>query len=155
MAVTRFSPAVICLWLSQFLSLVGSDITKFALRVWVYKETESVSQFALLAFCTEAPGILLSPFVGLAIDRLPRRAVLIGADVLSAACTLVLFVAGPSTGLVVLCNVLGSLLGAVHWAAFTASATMLVPPAALVRFGGIVQFAPALSMLVCDSLGTR
>lgn len=139
---------VASLWISQLFSLVGSDITKFALRVWVFRESESLTQFTLLAFCTEAPGILLSPFLGLAIDKLPRRAVIIGADVLGALITLALYAAGPSTKLVVLCNVLGSLVGAVHWAAFTASATLLVPPAALVRFGGMVQFAPALSMLV-------
>ena len=149
MAVMKDSRMLWALWLSQFLSLVGSDVTKFALRVWVYRTTQSVSQFTLIAFISEAPALLLSPALGLVVDKLPRRAVLIGSDVLAALCTLLLFFAeSPPPSLVMAMNALGASLGAVHWSAFTASATMLVPPEALVRFGALAQFAPALSMLV-------
>src|SRR5688572_19584770 len=32
------------LWIGQFVSLVGTDITKFSLRIWTYQRTQSVSQ---------------------------------------------------------------------------------------------------------------
>ncbi len=153
MAAQKPSDALLfSLWLSQFLSLIGSDVTKFVLRVWSFQNSGSVSQFTFLSFCTEAPGILLSPFFGLVIDRFPRRTVLVVADVLGAICTSFLLLYGPGPWLVFLCNVLSAVTGAIHWAAFTSSAKLLMPPSALIRFGGFVQFAPALSMLVPSSL---
>jgi len=49
------------MWLGQFVSLVGSGFTRFAFGVWVYRETGSVTQFALIALSAGLPGILLSP----------------------------------------------------------------------------------------------
>ena len=140
---------LLALWVSQFLSLIGSDVTKFALRVWVFDSTGSVTQYALISFCTEAPALLLSPVLGLAIDRLPRRFVLIAADALGAVFTLALYFTGsPSPSTVLVSNIFSSLLGSVHWAAFSASAKLLLPPSGLVGFAAAAQFAPALSMLV-------
>jgi hypothetical protein len=43
-------------WLGQLVSLVGSSLTGFALGVWVYQHTGSVTQFA---FISNRPGINL------------------------------------------------------------------------------------------------
>lgn len=34
-------------WFGQLISLIGSNLTSFALGVWVYQRTGSVSQFSL------------------------------------------------------------------------------------------------------------
>lgn len=61
------------LWMTQMLSLIATDVTKFALRVFTYNATGSVSQFALITFFSEMPAILLSPFAGAVVDRYSRK----------------------------------------------------------------------------------
>ena len=36
------------IWLGQVVSLVGSGLTSFALGVWVFEQTGSATQFALI-----------------------------------------------------------------------------------------------------------
>lgn len=67
-------------WLGQLVSLVGSGLTSFALGLWVYRHTGSVTQFALIGLFTVLPGIVLSPLAGALVDRWDRRWVMILSD---------------------------------------------------------------------------
>jgi predicted MFS family arabinose efflux permease len=91
------------LWLAQLLSVAGDQLARVALTVLVYDRTRSALLAALTYAVTIIPvfagGILLS---GLA-DRLPRRTVMIGCDVVRAVLVLVMAVLGmPLAALVVL-----------------------------------------------------
>jgi len=78
----------ITLWLGQFLSVLATDVERFALRVWTFNETHSVAQFALITLCAELPALLFSPLAGHIVDRYNRKLVLIGADAVAACCSL-------------------------------------------------------------------
>ncbi|HYY99023.1 MAG TPA: MFS transporter, partial [Pyrinomonadaceae bacterium] len=77
----------LAVWLGQVCSLVGSTLTGFALSVWVYKNTGSVTQFSVVILFTMLPGILVSPLAGTLIDRFDRRALMILSNVWSALWT--------------------------------------------------------------------
>jgi len=54
-APTTFTPSYKknvfnALWFGQMISIIGSGLTGFALRVWAYEQTASVTQFALITF---------------------------------------------------------------------------------------------------------
>ncbi len=53
--------AFFIIWISQLVSLVGSQLTGFALGVWVYDQTGSVMMLAVTQIALSAPQILLSP----------------------------------------------------------------------------------------------
>jgi len=53
----------------QFISLVGSSLTGFALGVWVYERTGSTTEYALISFFITVPGLLMSPVAGALVDR--------------------------------------------------------------------------------------
>ncbi len=57
------------IWFGQLVSLVGSGVTGFALGVWVYQRTGSVTQYTLIALFTTLPGIVISPLTGALVDR--------------------------------------------------------------------------------------
>ncbi len=57
------------LWMGQLVSLVGSQLTAFALGVWVYEETHSVSLLALSQVAFSAPFVIFSPLAGVLVDR--------------------------------------------------------------------------------------
>ena len=60
-------------WLGQFVSLLGSGLTEFALGVFVFQRTGSTTQFALTVFFFALPRIVLSPLAGTLVDRWPRK----------------------------------------------------------------------------------
>lgn len=54
--------AFYAIWTGQSLSTLGSELTGFALGVWVFERTGSVTQLALIVLATLLPGILLTPW---------------------------------------------------------------------------------------------
>src|SRR4028119_935556 len=66
-------PVFILIWFGQMVSLIGSGLTGFALGVWVYQRTGSVTQLALISLFTILPGIVISPIAGTLVDRWDRR----------------------------------------------------------------------------------
>src|SRR3954469_16659293 len=45
------------IWFGQVVSLIGSGLTGFALGVWTYEQTRSVTHLSLIALCSRLPGI--------------------------------------------------------------------------------------------------
>src|SRR6185436_12646607 len=79
------------IWIGQFVSLIGSGLTSFALGVWIYQQTGSVTQFALNTLGFYLPSILLGPLAGTVTDRLDRRLVMIISDGVAGVSTLAVF----------------------------------------------------------------
>ena len=71
------------LWLGELISNIGSGMTAFALSVYVYKKTGSVSYVSLITLLSFMPSIVLSPIGGLLADRYDRRLLMIIGDLFS------------------------------------------------------------------------
>ena len=78
------------IWTGQFVSNLGTGMTRFVLLIWAYQETGSATTLALLGFFAWLPYVIISPFAGVWVDRLDRRWVLILADLGSGLMTLLL-----------------------------------------------------------------
>ncbi|NJN44890.1 MAG: MFS transporter [Anaerolineae bacterium] len=52
------------IWVGQLISTLGSGLTGFAMGVWVYQETESVTLFAINILAFTIPSLIVSPFAG-------------------------------------------------------------------------------------------
>jgi DHA3 family macrolide efflux protein-like MFS transporter len=143
-------------WAGQVVSGMGSNLTGFALAVWVYQQTGSTTRFALIALVTVLPGILLAPIAGALVDRWDRRRAMILADGGAAAATLAL-------ALLVWCGRLAlwhiylllaaiSLFGAWRWPAFSAATTSLVPDRHRGRASGMMELGDAAAEIVAPLL---
>jgi MFS family permease len=136
---------------------MGSALTSFALSVWVYKNTGSVTQFALILFCATLPIVLLSPIAGALVDRLSYRRTMILSDSGSALTTLVvgwLLVNGQlEIWHIYIATAVNSSLSAFQWPAYSASVTLLVPKEQLGRANGMTQMSRAAAQLVAPLLG--
>lgn len=82
------SPSYFPLWLSQLVSSFGDTLHYIALVVLVFQLTGQGVAVAILAAAEVVPVLLLGPVAGVFIDRLNRKSVLIGADVIRAALVL-------------------------------------------------------------------
>jgi MFS family permease len=148
--------AFFTIWAGQLVSLIGSGLTGFALAVWVYRQTGSVTQFSMIALATTLPGILLAPLAGTLIDRWDRRKVMLLADTGSALCSLgivALLVKGwLSIEAIVALTGLSSCFESLQSPAFDAAVTLLVPRERLGNFNGLIQLGQAIPKVVSPVL---
>lgn len=87
LTIFREMKLFIIVWVGQLIASIGSSITAFALDVWVYKHTGSVTQFAFITLSNTLPLILLSPIAGLFVDRWDRKWIMILSDLFAALAT--------------------------------------------------------------------
>jgi MFS family permease len=137
-------------WGGQLVSVVGTTVTGFALQIWVYLETGSVTSLALVSLFATLPAVLLSPIAGALVDRWDRRLAMLGADVLAGIGTLVIAVLFINDALelwhiYVLVGV-GAIGNAFQMPAWLAAMPMLVPKRHLGRANGLVQMNDGISL---------
>src|SRR5512146_1808155 len=144
------------IWVGQLVSLIGSQLTGFALGVWIYDTTHSVMWIAVSQIALFAPHVLLSPLAGVLADRWNRRTAMMVSDfgaglaVLAAA---ILYLTNHLQPWMVLpINFLMSTFAALMWPAFTASVTLLVPKEQYGRANGFVQLGEALPQIAGPAL---
>lgn len=138
-------------WAGQVVSWVGSSAGDFALSLWVYQRTGSVTLLSLTLFCAYLPGIVAAPFAGVLVDRWDRRWVMLGSDLGVAVCRLAVLALLLGGGLelwhIYLSASIASVLQAVQTPAFSASITQLVPREQLGRASGMVSFGQAVGQI--------
>jgi MFS transporter, DHA3 family, macrolide efflux protein len=71
-------------WLGQVVSQVGDGVSKLALLWFVYSITGSPLKTSVIGLLQTVPAILLAPLIGVAIDRLSKKMLLIVSDVVRA-----------------------------------------------------------------------
>ncbi|MFN6530372.1 MFS transporter [Nostoc sp. ChiSLP03a] len=144
-------------WLGQLIALIGSSTTAFALDIWVYNRTGSVTQFALISLFNTLPLILISPIAGPLVDRWDRRKTMMIADVLACLGTIaigVLFVIGRlEVWHIYLANTFTAVFMAFHMPAYTASTVLLVPKQHLNRANGLMSLMYGISIIIAPTLG--
>lgn len=71
------------IWIGELISSIGSGMTAFALSIYVYQATGSVSLVSVISLAAFLPTILLSPLGGVLADRYDRRLLMIIGDLFS------------------------------------------------------------------------
>ena len=72
------------IWWSQVLSQVADGVSRLALLWFVYSVTGSALKTSIIGLLQTFPPIVLGPLIGVSVDRLPKKAILIGSDVARA-----------------------------------------------------------------------
>ena len=55
-------------WFGQFISLLGTQMTRFALTIWAWEITGQATALALVGFFSFAPVVLVSPLAGALVE---------------------------------------------------------------------------------------
>lgn len=142
----------VLVWAGRLVTALGSSICGFALGLWIYQQSGSVTQFAtglLLAF---APGMLAAPVAGVLVDRHRRRTVLLCADAAAMLGAVALAVSQTTGHLAVwqvyAVIVLESCCAAFQWPALAAAVTGMVRPEQRGRASAMTQTALAAAQLL-------
>jgi MFS transporter, DHA3 family, macrolide efflux protein len=66
----------ILVWIGQVFSMVGSQMTHFAMGIWAWEKTGQATPLAMIGFFSFAPLIVFSPIAGVLVDRWNRKLVM-------------------------------------------------------------------------------
>jgi MFS transporter, DHA3 family, macrolide efflux protein len=143
-------------WIGQFISLLGSKLSEFALALWAYQQVGSMTQVAFLVVLLYLPNILISPIAGSLIDRWNRRWAMIFSDSLSGICsiaTLILTVSGHLQLWHIYIGVpILSIASAFQAPAYAAAIAQLVPKQHYGRANGMTEIPLAVSRILTPLL---
>jgi len=132
-------------WLGQFVSLIGSSMTRFALIIWIYTQTGDALDLALLGFFSYGAYSVASIFSGVLVDRYDRKYIMLMADTGAGLSTMILL-ALFSTGELQLWHLfvsqaISGALEALQVPAYSAATTLMIPKKHYSRASGLVSFA--------------
>ncbi|WP_055482282.1 non-ribosomal peptide synthetase/MFS transporter [Sphaerimonospora mesophila] len=138
--------------LGQLACLVGSTLTEFALPVWMYLRTGSMTQYAVLQILAVIPGILAAPLAGAIVDRSSRRTVMIAGNAAALAVqsvtALLLWTGHLDTwALYALLTALSVAL-TFQRLAFTSAVPQLVPKRYLGHANGVAQMTMGVAQFI-------
>lgn len=143
-------------WFGQLVSAIGSRLTGFAIGVWIYQQTGSVTQYALIYLFTYLPETLMSPIAGALVDRWDRRVAMMVSDAGAGLCTLaialLLFTDHLHSWYLYPLLAIKAGFTAFQIPAYTAAITLLVAKQHYSRTGGMVQLAQAASQIAAPML---
>ena len=71
-------------WWGQMVSQIGDGVSKLALLWFVYSITGSPLNTTMIGLLQTLPPILFGPFIGVIVDRVPKKLLLISSDLIRA-----------------------------------------------------------------------
>jgi MFS transporter, DHA3 family, macrolide efflux protein len=143
-------------WAGQLVSQVGTSMTGFALTIWVYQDSGSVTRLGIMLLAVNLPGILLAPTAGVMIDRINRRTVMVVADTIaglgSLTVAMLFFTSNLRYWQILIVAAVSSAASAFQEPAYRAAIPTLVPKAQLGRANGLAELAPAVGTLFAPAI---
>ncbi len=139
------------IWISQLVSQCGDGISNLALLWFVYSITGSPIKTTIIGLLHTIPPIVLGPFIGVYVDRLPKKLFLIGSNVLRAVLIGVIPCAIQTETFTVDLLYILVLLDAVAIAMFspalTSSVPLIVPRAQFTAANALIQSTTSLGII--------
>ena len=135
--------AFIVVWLGQMISVLATNMTHFALTIWVYERTGSVTALALQGVFFITPFLILSPFAGAMVDRYDRKLMMMLSDIGAGVATIGLLVLQTAGVLEVwhlyVAAAIAGTFQSFQWPAYSASISLMVPKAQYGRANGLMS----------------
>jgi MFS family permease len=144
------------IWAGEFLSIIGTGLTMFALGVYVYQRTNSASSYVLILLCVFLPPFLLKPLGGVLADRYDRRLMMIMGDS-GASLGLIFIFIMMMTGKIELWHIylgiaMSSIFSAFQEPAYKALVTDMLTEGQYARASGLMQLASSAQYLISPFL---
>lgn len=144
------------IWSGQFISIIGTGLTIFALGIAAYQNTAAASSYVFLLMCVFLPPFLLKPLGGILADRCDRRVMMIIGDLGSSLGLVFIFFMISKFGFqpryIYPGVALSSVFSAFQEPAWQALVTDLLPEEAYARASGLVQLAHSAKYLISPFL---
>ncbi|MEH6932710.1 MFS transporter [Bacillus sp. JJ783] len=148
---------IMLMMIGKMTSLLGAGIYTFAMGLYVLKTTGSGMGFATTLICGSIPRMICGPIAGAVADRVNRRWLVIGTDLLSSLTMLIMFILatmfGPSLLFIYVSAALLSICASFYSVAVTSSVPNLVDEERIQKASALNQTAASLSNILAPIIG--
>ena len=142
--------------IGQIISLFGNAIVRFALPLYLLRETNSPALFGVVGAVSFIPAVLCSPIGGVVADRVNKRDIMVALDFFTAGLILaftLLLGKIPLVPLLVVCLMLLYGIAGAYQPSVQASLPLLVETAQLTRANAVINMVSTLSGLLGPVIG--
>lgn len=140
----------------QVLSLFGTSLSGFAIGVWVFQQTGSVTDFAFIGLFTLGPIVLIAPVAGVIADRWDKKMMMILADTVSAVFSVWIFWLAWTNQLEIwnlyTAAIVSGLANGLQRPLYESTLPQIVPKRLLGNANGIIQTGIGISELLTPFL---
>lgn len=144
------------IWVGQFISVIGTSLTSFALGFWVLTETGSVTQFSMIILSIVLPTVIISPFAGVIIDRFSRKKLMMMSNCVAALSTGIILVLVLTNTLeiwhIYVTSALASAFNTFLMPSYQSVISLLVPKQQLGRANGMIQVGESASIIIAPTV---
>ena len=152
-------------WSGQLLSTIGSEMTAFAISIWVWELTHQATALSLIFFFSFTPRIVIASFAGIFVDRWNRQLLMIVGDTIVGLSTIAILLLLITNHLEIwhfyLLAAINGIFGYIQNLTGNASISMLVTKknyaraSAMnsVKFASAHVLAPALASILYYAIG--
>lgn len=146
----------VLLFSGQTVSQLGTNMTSFALIIWVYTKRNQVMASSLLAICSTVPYLIVSLVGGAVVDNANKKKIMLICDSFAAVCSFAVlscFLNG-SLDLWILCvvNVISGFMNAFQNPSSQVAVSLLVNPKDYVRVGGVQSVVSSIAGILTPVL---
>ena len=142
--------------IGQIISLFGNGILRFALPLYLLRETDSSSLFGAVTACSFIPLVVFSLFGGVIADRKNKRNIMVALDFTTAAVILIFsFALGKVSLVPLMIAVLMILYGisGIYQPAVQASIPLIVERQLLMQGNAVINMVSTLAGLMGPIIG--
>ncbi len=154
-------------WLGQMISLLGTNMTTFALTIWAYETSGSATALALVGFFYVTPLLIFSPIAGAIVDRSNRKLMMMLSDLAAGLATIAILIL-HSLGILQIWHLyvaaaFQGLFQGFQWPAYSAAISTMIPKEQYGRANGMMSlaesgsgiFAPLMAGALMGVIGLR
>jgi MFS transporter, DHA3 family, macrolide efflux protein len=121
----------ITIWFGQLISILGSEITDFAITIWAWEITGKATPLSFILLFAKIPSIIAAVFAGVIVDRYNRKFLMFFGDTVSCLSTIFLLILSLTNHLEIwhlyITSAINGLFGYFQDLAYASSISSLVP----------------------------
>lgn len=139
------------------ISVISSSAVQFSIIWWLASETSSPIALSLASLSAFLPQIILSPFIGVIVDRVNRKRLIILSDLsvgtVALITAIIIFFAGIPKWMIYIILIIRSIGSAFHTPGVQSIIPVLVPKEELIKANGWSQFLHSGGYIIGPILG--
>jgi MFS transporter, DHA3 family, macrolide efflux protein len=130
-------------WLGQIVSVLATNMSVFALTIWVFEKTGSATALGLMQVFFITPLLIITPFAGVLVDRHNRKLMMIVSDLTAGLATIAILVL-QAFGILEVWHLYAAAIfqglgNAFQWPAYSAAISTMIPKEKLGRANGMMS----------------
>ena len=130
-------------WIGQLVSVLSTNMTAFAMTIFVFEKTKSATALALMQVFFITPFLIITPFAGVMVDRHNRKLMMMISDLVAGMATIAILVL-QTMGMLQIWQLYAAAIfqgigNAFQWPAYSATISLMIPKEKYGRANGMMS----------------